>query len=117
MDSDDENDAAHHWNRQLRVVNQVATAAALQMCSYFHIVIFVCHVVPLWTNRKERKRKRQSNVHRDRSSAIQFIHSWTGDMFKRQFRLFTTIWRRKATIQKNITTWPLEAVVHLLHWS
>jgi hypothetical protein len=87
MDSDDENDAAHHLNHQLRVVNEVATAAALQMCSYFHIVIFVCHVVPLWTNRKERKRKRQSNVHRDRSSVIQFIHSWTDDMFKRQFRL------------------------------
>jgi hypothetical protein len=26
-------------------------------------------------------------VHRDRSSVIQFIHSWTDDMFKRQFRL------------------------------
>ena len=87
MDSNDENDAAHHLNRQLRVVDQAASAAALQMCSYLQIVIILFHLVPLWTNRKERKRKRQPNVHRDRSSVIKFIHSWTDDMFKRQFRL------------------------------
>ena len=57
MDSDDENDAAHHLNHQLRVVDQVASAAALQMCSYLQIVIILCHLVPLWTNHKERKGK------------------------------------------------------------
>ena len=62
--------AAHHLNHQLRVVNEVATAAALQMCSYLQILIFLCHLVPLWTNCNERKRKQQPNVHRDCSSVI-----------------------------------------------
>ena len=31
--------------------------------------------------------------------------------------VFMTIWRRKAMIQKNIITWQLEAVVHLLQWN
>ena len=70
MDSDDENDGAHHLHRPVRVVEQVASAAALQMCSYLQILIILCHLVPLWANRKERKRKRQPNVHRDRSSVI-----------------------------------------------
>jgi hypothetical protein len=33
------------------------------------------------------KRKRKSNVHRDRRSVIQFIHSWSNDMFRGQFRV------------------------------
>ena len=74
-------------SREMEFANEVTTAAALQMCSYLHILLLICHLVPLWTNRNPKKRKRQPNEHRDRSSVIQFIHTWSDDMLKQQLRL------------------------------
>jgi hypothetical protein len=37
--------------------------------------------------RKASKRKRKSNVHRDRHSVMQFIYSWSDDMFRPRFRV------------------------------
>jgi hypothetical protein len=62
MDSDDEHDhlsidsnatinrtsAVHHLKHQLTFLNEVATAATLQICSYSHILLLFCHLVPLW---------------------------------------------------------------------
>ena len=80
-------DDVHCFRNQIRVVNEITSAAALQMCSYLHIVLLLCHLVPLWTNRNPKKRKRQPNMYCNRSSVIEFIHTWSDDMFKRQFRL------------------------------
>ncbi len=74
------------------------------------------------------KRKRKPNVHRDRSSVIAFIHSWSDEMFKQQFRLtrqdFVLLesiilenMARKGAIWKSTMLLLLEAVVHQFHLS
>jgi hypothetical protein len=51
------------------------------------MLLLVLNYLPALKKRKGAKRKHGANVHRERTTVIQFILSWDDDMFKRHFRL------------------------------
>jgi hypothetical protein len=101
MDSNDESDqfstgsngssstsyAAKTNHLDMQFMNKFITAAALQMCSYLQLLLLLYHLVPLLRSRYCKKTKRKPNVHRNQSSVIAFIHSWSDEKFKQQFCL------------------------------
>jgi hypothetical protein len=85
-DSDDGN--SNSVLSKLRLLNDVSTAMTLHICSFLYHLLILSGVVPTVKKKKKTsKRKRIGNVHRDRRSVIRFIHSWSEDMFRRQFRV------------------------------
>jgi hypothetical protein len=72
---------------KLQIINNFIHAMMLQMREQLQYLIFLSSFVPLVRRRRRRKRIRRRNIHRDRSSVMSFIHSWSDEMFKRQFRL------------------------------
>jgi len=91
---------------KIRVLNELVTATSLQMCAYLQCALIISHIVSTLRLRKSSnkwKRKRRPNIHRDQNSVISFIHSWSDEMFRRQFRItrsdFTLL---EATILENM---------------
>ncbi len=73
---------------KLRLLNKFFNAVMLQMCSIVQYLLIISRIVPTVKKRREAsKRKRKSNVHRDRHSVMQFIYSWSDDMFRPRFRV------------------------------
>jgi len=72
----------------LRALHDLFNVLMLQMCSLIESLLAISRIIPAVKKRRRAlKRKRKSNVHRDRRSVIRFIHSWSDDMFRRQFRV------------------------------
>ncbi len=75
---------------KIRLLNELVTAASVQMCGYLQFLLAMRCIVSTFRKRKRNmnvKRKRRCNVHRDRAADISFINSWSDDMFRRQFRV------------------------------
>jgi hypothetical protein len=91
---------------KIQVLNELVTATSLQMCAYLQCALIISCIVSTLRLRKSSnkwKRKRRPNIHRDRNYVISFIHSWSDEMFRRQFRIthsdFTLL---EATILENM---------------
>jgi len=62
----------------LRALHDLFNVLMLQMCSLIESLLAISRIVPAVKKRRRAlKRKRKSNVHRDRRSVIRFIHSWS----------------------------------------
>jgi hypothetical protein len=73
---------------KLCLLNDVSTAMTLHICSFLYHLLILSGVAPTVKKKKKMsKRKRIGNVHRERRSVIRFIHSWSEDMFRRQFQV------------------------------
>jgi len=91
---------------KIRVLNELVTTTSLQICAYLQCALIISRIVSSLRLRKSSnkwKRKRRPNIHRDQNSVISFIHSWSDEMFRRQFRItrsdFTLL---ESTILENM---------------
>jgi len=73
---------------KLHLLNELVSATSVQMCAYLQCLLIISRIISTVRKKKnKRKRKRSCNIHRDRASVISFIHSWSEEMFRRQFRV------------------------------
>ncbi len=88
---------------KLHTLNDAVTAMTMQMCDHLQYLIILRNIVPAVRWQRGRKRNQRWNVHRDQSSVMSFIHSWSDDMFKQQFRLsHPDFFLLEATIMENL---------------
>jgi len=84
-DNHQDEDGCNELQHKMRIVNEFITAMIMQTCEYLQFLVLLRSIVPAFKRRRRRKRIRRPNLHRGRSSVLSFIHSWTDEMFKRQF--------------------------------
>jgi len=103
-DNHQDEDGHNELQHKLHIVNEFITAMIMQTCEYLQFLVLFRSIVPAFKRRRRRKRICRPNLHPDRSSVLSFIHSWTDEMFKRQFCMtrpvFFFLW--EATIMENM---------------
>jgi hypothetical protein len=100
---------------QLTFLNEVVTAAALQIRPFLHLLLLFWHLIILWKNNNKEKRKWEPNVQRNQSLLLSLSipgipgvmtcsSNNLGSLEKISFSYnvgFMTMWQRNATIKKN----------------
>ncbi len=69
--------STNQLQQQFRILNEFFTAVMMQMGSYLEYFIILSCIILTLRRRRGKKRNRRCNIHRDRSSVISFIHSWS----------------------------------------
>jgi len=123
-DNHQDEDGHNELQHKLHIVNEFITAMIMQTCEYLQFLVLFRSIVPAFKRRRRRKRICRPNLHPDRSTVLSFIHSWTDEMFKRQFCMTRPVfffygklqswrtWRETDTIMRSIICLLLEVVGH-----